>query len=178
MKLFFDDIPQSPKKLRFSEEIEDLNEIYAQRQIRDFQFPPFMEIEIVYYRSGRELFFQGSFDGVVKAHCSRCLKPYAFRLSKDFEFMLVPAAVLSGQKAGEISRDEIGLSYYSADEINLTPLIREQVLLALPTRPLCGENCRGLCSGCGVNLNDETCACAAPAGDPRMAIFQTIKIGR
>ena len=48
----------------------------------------------------------------------------------------------------------------------------------LMTRPLCDENCRGLCSGCGVNLNDEDCVCAAPAVDRRMAIFQTIKIGR
>lgn len=178
MKLFFDDIPQSPKKISFSERVEDLNDIYAQRQIRDFQFPSSMEIELIYYRSGRELFFRGSFGGMVEAQCSRCLKPYAFRLGNDFEFILVPAAVQFGQKAGEISREEIGLSYYSAEEINLTPLIREQVLLALPTRPLCEENCRGLCSGCGVNLNDEGCVCAASAGDPRMAIFQTIKIGR
>jgi uncharacterized protein len=56
-------------------------------------------------------------------------------------------------------------------------LIEEQVLLALPTRPLCREDCRGLCSGCGVNLNSEECACdpAAPS-DSRMAIFRTLKI--
>jgi uncharacterized protein len=178
MKLSFDDIPQSPKRIRFFETTEDLNEIYRERQVRDFQFPPSMEIELVYYRSGRELFFRGSFGGLVQAHCSRCLEPYGFHLSNEFEFMLVPASLQSGQKAGEISRDEIGLSYYSGEEINLTPLIREQVLLALPTRAVCEENCRGLCSGCGVNLNDEDCVCAAQARDPRMAIFQTIKIGR
>jgi uncharacterized protein len=178
MKLLFDDIPLSPKQIRFSELTEDLNDIYAQREMRDFRFPRSVEIELVYYRSGRELFFHGSLGGVVEAHCSRCLTPFAFRLSNDFEFILVPAPVAAGQKAGEISRDEIGLSYYSAEEINLTPLIREQVLLALPTRPLCKENCRGLCSGCGIDLNDEDCRCGAAARDPRMVIFQTIKIGR
>ncbi|HEU4341956.1 MAG TPA: DUF177 domain-containing protein [Candidatus Binatia bacterium] len=178
MKLSFDDIPQSPKPIRFSEKVEDLNEIYREGQIRDFEFPAFLEVELVYYRSGEDIFFQGSFGGMFEAHCSRCLKRYSFPLEKNFEFVLVPDSLQLEKKAGAISPEELGLSYYSTEEINLTPLIREQVLLALPTRPLCEENCRGLCGGCGANLNDEACVCTAAAGDPRMAIFQTLKIGR
>jgi uncharacterized protein len=70
------------------------------------------------------------------------------------------------------------LSYYSGDEIDVTPLIVEQVMLALPTRPLCAEDCLGLCDSCGANLNRETCDCADTGGDPRMAIFRTLKVGR
>jgi uncharacterized protein len=63
--------------------------------------------------------------------------------------------------------------------IELAPLIEEQVLLALPTRPLCREDCRGLCDGCGVNLNNEECACnPVAASDSRMAIFRTLKVNR
>jgi uncharacterized protein len=51
-------------------------------------------------------------------------------------------------------------------------------MLALPTRPLCDENCRGLCGGCGANLNREPCACSASADDPRMALFRKLKVGR
>jgi uncharacterized protein len=176
MKLSLDDIPQSPKAVRFSEKVEDLNEIYRDGQIREFQFPAFMEVELVYYRSGQDIFFRGSFGGVFGADCSRCLKRYSFPFEKNFEWVLVPDSFQSDKKAGAISHEELGLSYYSAEEINLTPLIREQVLLGLPTRPLCEENCRGLCGGCGANLNDEACVCTASAGDPRMVILQTLKI--
>jgi uncharacterized protein len=74
--------------------------------------------------------------------------------------------------------DDLGMSYYASDEIDLAPLIGEQVLLALPTRPLCAENCRGLCGQCGANLNRDTCHCAAAGDDPRMALFRTLKVGR
>jgi uncharacterized protein len=56
-------------------------------------------------------------------------------------------------------------------------LIAEQVILALPTQPLCAESCRGLCASCGANLNRESCCCVAPTGDPRMAVFRTLKVG-
>lgn len=178
MKLSFDDIPQSPKAVRFSERVEDLNEIYREGQIREFEFPASMEVELVYYRSGQDIFFRGSFGGVVEADCSRCLIRYSFSLEKNFELVLVPDSFESEKKPGAMSHEELGLSYYSTEEINLTPLIREQVLLALPTRPLCEENCRGLCGGCGANLNDEACVCTTSAEESRMAIFQTLKIGR
>ncbi|MGH7829255.1 MAG: YceD family protein, partial [Candidatus Binatia bacterium] len=73
---------------------------------------------------------------------------------------------------------EMGLSFYSSNEIDLSPLMREQVLLALPTRPLCDDLCRGLCAGCGVNLNHESCLCPPAPGDPRMAVFRTLKLGQ
>ncbi|MGH7769034.1 MAG: YceD family protein, partial [Candidatus Binatia bacterium] len=62
------------------------------------------------------------------------------------------------------------------EEIQLTPLVREQVLLALPTRPLCDENCRGLCPKCGVDLNENSCRCSSSKGDPRMAFFRDMKL--
>jgi uncharacterized protein len=178
MILRVDDITQTPKEIRFAETIEDLNNIYAEGQIRDFQFPALLDLKLTYYRSGSDLFFQGSFAGGFEGHCSRCLRQYPFALEKQFDFVLSPDPTKSDKKIGELNRDEMGLSHYSGEEINLKPLIREQILLALPTRPLCEENCRGLCGHCGANLNFEACACSTPADDPRAAIFRTLKVGR
>jgi uncharacterized metal-binding protein YceD (DUF177 family) len=91
---------------------------------------------------------------------------------------LSPSPVNPARGAEELNRDDLGLSYYSTEEIDLAPLITEQVILALPTRPLCAEDCRGICGGCGANLNSEACVCPSSAGDPRMAIFRTLKVGR
>lgn len=178
MKIPIDDIPQSPKEISFSEPVEELNEIYAKGSARDFRFPPVLRVTLAYYRSGRELFFRGWFEGSIGASCSRCLKDFAFNMDRQFEFVLVPDPGIAARGAEELNRGDLGLSYYSSDEIDLAPLIMEQVMLALPTRPLCAEDCRGLCSRCGADLNHGPCGCPADAGDPRMALFRKLKVDR
>ncbi|HKY08401.1 MAG TPA: DUF177 domain-containing protein [Candidatus Binatia bacterium] len=178
MKIPVDDIPQSPKEITFCENIEDLNRVYRQGTPADFGFPPSLEVDLVYYRSGAEIFFNGDFRGEFTGYCGRCLENYNFTSEKDFAFVLSPEPAKSERGAEELHSAELGLSYYSGDEIDLAPLIAEQVLLALPTRPLCSEECRGLCKSCGANLNRESCGCSTETGDPRMAIFRTLKVGR
>lgn len=174
MKISVEQITESPKELRFKESIEDLNLLCADDETRDYRFPPLLDVSLVYYRSGQELFFQGWLGGMVEGSCSRCLKSYSFSLEKRFDFVLTPDPVSA--KSRELTRDEMGLSFYSAEEINLSPFVREQVLLALPTRPLCVDSCRGLCVGCGADLNEESCRCSRAPGDPRMTFFRNLKL--
>jgi uncharacterized protein len=178
MKILVDDIPESPRELEFSENIEELNETFAQGKSGDFRFPPLADVDLVCYRSGRELFFHGSFRAQIDSVCSRCLKEFSMPVEQEFDFVLSPAPLRSAGATEELRPEELGLSYYSGDEINLGPLIREQVMLALPTRPLCAEVCRGLCGGCGADLNFEECRCAQPADDPRTAFSRKLKIDR
>ena len=174
MIILVDQITESPKKIRFAESIEQLNQ--ATDLVRDYRFPDFMDVDVVFYRSGRELFFEGSFRGRLEGNCGRCLKGYSFALEKKFSFVLTPDPFSARTK--ELNRNELGLSFYTGQEIDLSPFIREQVLLALPTRPLCKEGCRGLCAGCGADLNLEPCRCAAVVSDPRMAPFRDLKLNR
>ncbi len=55
------------------------------------------------------------------------------------------------------------------EHVDLDDLVREQILLALPTRQLCRDDCKGLCPTCGANLNQTTCDCSAEEIDPRFA---------
>jgi len=172
MKLLISQITDSPKELDFAESAEELNRLYGEG--KDFRFPQPLQVHIEYYRSGADLFFQGRVSGMIEGHCSRCLKSYSFPLDKEFDFVLAPDTTSAKNK--ELSADELGLSFYRGDELNLEPLIREQVLLALPTRPLCDDNCRGLCPTCGVDLNERECRCHDSHSDPRMAIFRDMKV--
>jgi len=178
MKILVEDIPESPREIKFSESIEELNETFAKGKAGDFRFPPLVDVDVVCYRSGRELFFCGSFSGAIGSICSRCLKDFSMPVEHEFDFVLSPVPFGSAGSTEELRREELGLSYYSGDEIHLAPLIREQVMLALPTRPLCAEDCRGLCGGCGADLNYEVCQCSRTADDPRMAFFRTLRIDR
>ena len=178
MKISIDEIPQTPKEIDFSENVEELNHIYSRDNNPDFGFPPSLEVHLIYYRSGPEIFFSGDFSGALTGRCGRCLEEFNFSLAKKFDFVLTPDPKRLGHGAAELHRDELGLSYYSSEEIDIAPLIAEQVILALPTRPLCSENCRGLCGKCGANLNSESCGCSSADSDPRMALFRTLKVGR
>jgi uncharacterized protein len=173
MKLLISQITEAPKELDFTQSTEDLNRLYS-GESKDFRFPQTLQVHTLYYRSGADLFFHGRVSGMIEGYCSRCLKSYSFPLDKEFDFVLAPEA--SAPKNGEVAAGELGLSFYRGDELNLEPLIREQVLLALPTRPLCDEDCRGLCPSCGVDLNEGDCRCATSHSDPRMAIFRDMKV--
>jgi uncharacterized protein len=61
------------------------------------------------------------------------------------------------------------------DQINLLPMVRENVLLALPLAPLCADTCAGLCPTCGVNRNDTPCTCAEPPADNRWNALDDLK---
>ncbi|RMD82866.1 MAG: DUF177 domain-containing protein [Candidatus Dadabacteria bacterium] len=105
------------------------------------------------YRHGRDVTFVGNVSGTVWTVCPRCLDEFRWRLDRHFEFLIAPA-----QGRGD-EEDDMGLAHYSGDEIDLSPLVREQAILALDQNVRCSESCRGLCPGCGVNLNHEPCRC-------------------
>jgi uncharacterized protein len=176
VKLNVHDVEESAKLLLFDEPTEGLNDLLVHGEVHDFDFPATVAVRLEYYRAGQELFFQGHIGGDVTGHCGRCLEDYAFALDTDFHVVLVPKSEEPTPEA-ELTDDELDLSVYDGDQIDLAPLLREQIILALPTRPLCDDRCKGLCSRCGVNLNVESCRCAAAAGDSRLAVLRNLKIG-
>ena len=176
MNILIDDITASPKELSYREEVDELNVRLGQGG-RDYQVPNGLAVEVTYYRAGLDVFFQGVLRGEVLANCARCLEEYRFGLDKPFSFVLVPRAAV-GEDSGEQSPDDMAFSFYRGKEIDLTPLVHEQAILALPTRPLCGEGCRGLCARCGANLNAGSCGCPAAPADPRLAVLHTLARGK
>lgn len=74
----------------------------------------------------------------------------------------------------ELAEDDLDLYGYENEQVDLTPLFRDQVILAVPFAPLCREDCKGLCPQCGADRNRETCDCKPPV-DPRWAALQNLK---
>ena len=106
--------------------------------------------------------------------CSRCLEPYRLPVSAPLDVRYVPATEASTEVEREVDDEDLETSYYRNDEIDLNELLREQFYLALPMKPLCREECRGLCSQCGTNLNAGTCHCAPVWTDPRLAVLKSL----
>src|SRR5215213_1252628 len=75
----------------------------------------------------------------------------------------------------ELQAEDLILSAYEGDAVDLDELVREQILLALPSRHLCREDCKGLCQRCGANLNNGPCSCEQGEVDPRWAALADLK---
>lgn len=100
----------------------------------------------------------GTIDTVVHYTCSRCLTAFSRPLSTDFHQLYTTDA----------NRADDDIRWVEGDEIDLTPELEESIFLAIDERPLCREDCLGLCPSCGVNHNESTCACETETVDPRL----------
>jgi uncharacterized protein len=177
MKIPVDDITATPTALEYTEEVGELNDRLG-RGVRDFRVPEGgLGVDLECYRAGLDVFFRGTLQGAVVGTCSRCLEEYPFGLEHPFVFVLTPRAAATLPES-QLSADDMALSFYEGEEIDVTPLVHEQVILALPTRPLCREDCRGLCPRCGANLNAGPCACPAAPPDPRLAVLHALGRGK
>jgi uncharacterized protein len=107
--------------------------------------------------------------------CSRCLEPFRLVVDAPFDIRYLPFSEASSEPEREVEEEDLETSYYRDDQIDLNELLREQFYLALPMKPLCEENCRGLCPQCGTNLNVGSCGCAPTWEDPRLAGLKALK---
>ena len=128
----------------------------------------------------------GVVEGTAVRQCVRCLKgfeePFAFsvRVAYEREPKAVPPAAKRSEPrkkpapAVEVEPEETNddIYHYQGDHLELAPMLREQLILAAPMHPLCKEDCAGLCSHCGQDLNEGLCRCAVePTGSP----FQVLR---
>ena len=102
-------------------------------------------------------------------NCSRCLEPYPFANTSAFHvrFRPRPAALVDGEDVEITEPEELDVEFYTERSVPLRDLAFEQVQLSIPMKPLCDENCLGLCTHCGANRNRETCRCEESAVDAR-----------
>jgi len=107
--------------------------------------------------------------------CSRCLEAYSWPVDATFDLRYQPHAENSGEGEREIEEDDLTTAFYERDEIDLGQLMREQFYLALPMKPLCRDDCKGLCPVCGANLNRGACGCKTEREDPRLAVLKKLK---
>jgi DUF177 domain-containing protein len=109
--------------------------------------------------------------------CSRCLEPFRLPVEAGFDLMYVPQKENAGDGEIEVEEDDLSTAFFRDDTIDLGAMMREQFLLALPMKPLCGEGCRGLCPACGTNWNTGACTCSRRWTDPRLEGLQAFSTG-
>jgi len=110
------------------------------------------------------------------ANCARCLKEVAHGVKVALDFAMFPdECELEAAGDGEIDSEDMGVSFYRDQEIDIADIVRDEVFLQLPMTLVCRSSCSGLCDNCGVNLNEGTCGCL-PYLDSRWSALSELKL--
>lgn len=134
--------------------------------------------------AGEEILLDGTITGALELECARCLARYRHRLREPFRFVLEPAglrtpaepeAAAALLREGMCLADEVELGWYRGSEIQLDSVCRELIALALPVKPLCREDCAGLCPSCGADRNDTACGCSEAASSSPFAALAALR---
>ena len=167
----------------------DLNKLHGRREHVERTFQPTafdppdeeyrivapVELSMVVEKLGSAAFgVAGNARTRLELACSRCIEPFVVPVDASFDLRYVPHAENAGEGEREIGEEDLTTAYYREGLLDLTDLLREQFQLALPMKPLCSDDCRGLCSECGANLNRTTCGCTPKWEDPRLAPLKSL----
>lgn len=157
---------------------ERFEQTYAQGQLEaseDFRIVDPAALAFDIFKDNDQFHLVGSVRTTLEMPCSRCLEPFTMPVDQAFDLRYQPHARNTGEGEREIEEDDLTTAFYENDEIDLGQLMREQFYLALPMKPLCREECAGLCPMCGTNLNRGTCTCKREWEDPRLAALKKLK---
>ena len=163
-------------KIRTAE--ERFEQLYTPEQFgreEDFRVAEPISLEFDIFKDKEQFRLVGTLKTSLELPCSRCLEPFTLHVDQRFDLRYQPHALNTGEGEREVEEDDLTTAFYDNDEIDLGQLMREQFYLALPMKPLCSDDCKGLCPVCGTNLNRGACECKRGWDDPRLAALKQLK---
>ena len=123
----------------------------------------------------QDIRLKGKLNTTVEVVCARCLEPVVHRVDRSFDLLYRPLGIDSGHEELSITDAEAEIGYYQGEGLLLEDALREQLLLALPLKTICRDDCKGLCPHCGKNLNEAQCSCVDEVEDPRWSALKEIR---
>ena len=125
--------------------------------------------------AGHEVVVSGHVETRAQLECDRCLKPVELPVSADFVLEYITGSDYESSSVAALSEEEMAVSVFDGESIDVDEIVKEQILLEVPARTLCREDCKGICPECGTDLNAGQCNCADDEVDPRWAALQNLK---
>ena len=137
-----------------------------------------VDVHLRIERHGSEVSVHGEIHGRVILQCCRCLKDFQREHSLGVDLHYHPSEEIEVEEVYEIPAEEADIGFYRDDELDITQLLREQMILSLPMKPLCTEACKGLCPVCGADLNTEACGCRREAFESGLSGLKKLFSGK
>jgi uncharacterized protein len=128
------------------------------------------DVELTLTRDGDDVLVHGRLDATVPQACGRCLESFPAPVHANVDLRVSPRP--ASAENVELAADDLDTDFYANDELDLDRLIENETTLALPMKPLCRADCRGLCPVCGINRNVAACQCQERQPHPRLAVLK------
>jgi uncharacterized protein len=180
MKIETHHIPSQGFDLTFEEQaaaFESLKQL-IDSAVCDFISPIQIDLNVMPMRDLIRV--KGTLETVVRQACVRCLGDFDYGLKTRFILNYsnqIPEDLHDQETQGiELTAQQIGITFYKGDEIDFSDAIQEQVVLAIPYKPICSEGCKGLCSQCGQDLNKGKCQCGEKQDDGPFEALRKLKL--
>ena len=121
-----------------------------------------------------EVFVNGHIDTRALVECDRCLQPVELPVIAAFDLEYITGRDYESSETAELTDAELSVSVFDGEAIDVDEIVKEQILLAVPTRMLCREDCKGICPECGIDRNTGECTCVTNDIDPRWAALKKL----
>ena len=184
MKLHVDRLKDSPTESVFEESAAWRTEAEERvPELANLRAEPF-RVVVRANRMGQDVYIEGALSGALEPECARCLVRYRALLREPFRLVLEPAGArvpAEPESARSLARrgmcvgDELEMGWFQGHEIDLSDFLLEVMTLAVPLQPLCKEECRGLCPGCGADRNAGPCGCNEQQAKTPFAALAALK---
>ena len=124
--------------------------------------------------AGHQVLVNGHVNTRAQVECDRCLQPVDLPVNADFALEYITGSDYESSQAAELTEDELSVAVFDGQGIDVDEIVKEQILLAAPTRMLCRDDCKGICSECGIDRNTDECNCVVDDIDPRWAALKNL----
>ncbi|ROQ90630.1 YceD family protein [Desulfosoma caldarium] len=159
MKIRVDEIPDSGRLVHVHWTQDRLERLLPPNDPQGFSLARPLNVDLEIHKKPDHIEVTGTLEGQLTLRCDRCLEEYASVLKRSVRVLLFHEVRGPKEEEVELEPDELEYEFFDGEIIEVDRMIAEEVFLELPMRCLCSETCRGLCAGCGANLNRETCTC-------------------
>ncbi|MGD0844017.1 MAG: DUF177 domain-containing protein [Geobacteraceae bacterium] len=176
MKIRIDDLKNKTVHLSDEESLEGYPTLLALQDAGESQFLAPLRIDLTLAREYDHIRGNGRVETRMALNCARCLAEFRINIDSTFTIFYMRAAELADDEDVELAEEDLITATYEGDEIDFTAEIAAQIILAIPLKPLCSEDCRGLCPTCGAELNVAECACVRNDVNFKFSPLKDLKI--
>jgi uncharacterized protein len=174
--LEIDEITEEGLQLAWDEEVPSVMTYLASLSRIDFAFEQPLHTEAKVSKIGQSFFLNGNVETTLRLTCSRCLNDFSFPILSSFDLTLSPLEKALTEEEVELKEEDLESNFFEGGQIHLSEIACEQVFLEIPYKPLCREDCRGLCPVCGKDLNLSACHCVPENSESAFSALKHLKL--
>jgi uncharacterized protein len=178
LRIRVEDINDKPVRIRVEESVDDFPALAELSAAGECEFTAPLIIELTAFKEYDHIRVEGTIETSVRMNCSRCLEEFEKDVETSFTLFYNKATGAPIDEETELREEDLHSVFYEGDYIDFTGELEEQIIMEIPYKPLCKDECKGLCGMCGANLNDGDCGCKPEPSSFKFGALKDFKVNK